>query len=157
MKKLENDIEKRLKDSFENQEFEIEDAWLNDMSEKLDAFNEKPKRRFGFWLFFGALLLGGVSSAYFYNNFTYKKNKTQQDVFESLIESFKMTGGVPKEILFDNMKTVGIHIYEIRQLKSCQITAKVDYLDFKSNQLLQAFPLTSEYVFENIYRSSNSH
>ncbi|KAB1157545.1 hypothetical protein [Flavobacterium luteum] len=56
-----------------------------------------------------------------------------------------------KEIMVDNMKTVGIHIYEIRQLKSCQITAKVDYLDFKSNQLLQAFPLTSEYIFENIY------
>lgn len=56
-----------------------------------------------------------------------------------------------REIMVDYMKTVGIHIYEIRQLKSCQITAKVDYLDFKSNQLLQAFPLTSEYVFENIY------
>ncbi|MFC6877577.1 hypothetical protein ACFQZF_12935 [Flavobacterium myungsuense] len=56
-----------------------------------------------------------------------------------------------KEIMVDNMKTVGIHIYEIRQLKSCKITAKVDYLDFKSKQLLQAFPLASEYVFENIY------
>lgn len=38
--------------------------------------------------------------------FIYKKNRTQQDLFESLIECFKMTGGVPKEILFDNMKTV---------------------------------------------------
>jgi len=87
LKKLENDIEKQLKDSFENQEFEIEDAWLNDMSEKLDAFNEKPKRRFGFWLFFGALLLGGVSSAYFYNNFTSKKNN--EAISEANIETKK--------------------------------------------------------------------
>lgn len=41
-----------------------------------------------------------------YCRFIYKKNRTQQDLFESLIECFKMTGGVPKEILFDNMKTV---------------------------------------------------
>lgn len=85
MKKLENDIEKRLKDSFENQDFEIQDAWLSDMSEKLDAFNEKPKRRFGFWLFFGALLLGGVSSAYFYNNFN--KGKNTETISEAKLET----------------------------------------------------------------------
>ena len=41
-----------------------------------------------------------------YCSFIYKRHKTQQDVFDSLIQSFKVTGGVPKEILFDNMKTV---------------------------------------------------
>ena len=41
-----------------------------------------------------------------YCNFEYRKTKTQQDVFECLIESFKATGGVPDEILFDNMRTV---------------------------------------------------
>jgi hypothetical protein len=56
-----------------------------------------------------------------------------------------------REIMEDNMKTVRIHIYEIRQFKACQVAAKIDYVDFKSNQLLQTFPLASEYVFENIY------
>lgn len=54
-------------------------------------------------------------------------------------------------IMVDNLRNVTVRIHEFRQLKSCQITAKVDYIDFKNNQLLQSFPLTSEFVFENIY------
>lgn len=41
-----------------------------------------------------------------YCHFTYKLFKTRQDVFDCLIASFKATGGVPKEILFDNMASV---------------------------------------------------
>lgn len=62
--------------------------------------------------------------------FTYKKNKTQQDVFESLIESFKMTGGVPKEILFDNMKTVVDITKDGRKINS-KLKAFADDFGFK--------------------------
>ena len=41
-----------------------------------------------------------------YTHFTYKLYKTRQDVFDCLIASFKATGGVPREILFDNMSSV---------------------------------------------------
>ena len=41
-----------------------------------------------------------------YPVFTYKLYKTRQDVFDCLIASFKATGGVPREILFDNMASV---------------------------------------------------
>ena len=41
-----------------------------------------------------------------YCHFTYKNTKTRQDVFDCLIASFKATGGVPTEILFDNMASV---------------------------------------------------
>ncbi len=41
-----------------------------------------------------------------YPVFIYKLYKTRQDVFDCLIASFKATGGVPKEILFDNMSSV---------------------------------------------------
>lgn len=41
-----------------------------------------------------------------YPIFTYKLYKTRRDVFDCLIASFKATGGVPKEILFDNMSPV---------------------------------------------------
>lgn len=41
-----------------------------------------------------------------YPVFTYKLYKTRQDVFDCLITSFKATGGVPREILFDNMSSV---------------------------------------------------
>ena len=56
-----------------------------------------------------------------------------------------------KEVKVDVFKTVQANIYEFRQFKSCQVTAKIDYVDAKTNQLTQSFPLTSEFVFENIY------
>jgi hypothetical protein len=56
-----------------------------------------------------------------------------------------------KVVLVDNMKKVSVQIYEFRQFKSSLVTAKVDYIDFRNNQLLQSFPLSSEFIFENIY------
>lgn len=53
--------------------------------------------------------------------------------------------------MVDNLKTVTARIYEFRQFKSCQITAKVDYINFRNHQLLQSFPLTREFIFKNIY------
>lgn len=41
-----------------------------------------------------------------YCQFVYKQSKTRQDVLDCLIDAFKATGGVPKEILFDNMSSV---------------------------------------------------
>lgn len=55
----------------------------------------------------------------------------------------------------DNFKTIRINIYEFKQLKTVQVTAKVDYIDFKNNQLIDTFPLSSEFIFENIYAKYN--
>lgn len=41
-----------------------------------------------------------------YPIFIYKLSKTRQDVFDCLITCFKEIGGVPREILFDNMASV---------------------------------------------------
>jgi hypothetical protein len=60
-----------------------------------------------------------------------------------------------KPIKVDNFKTIRINIYEYRQLKTCEVTAKIDYIDFKSNQLIETFPISSEFVFENIYATYN--
>jgi len=54
-------------------------------------------------------------------------------------------------IMVDNFKTIKAVIYESRQNKSAQVVAKVDYIDFKTNQLIDTFPLASEFIFENIY------
>jgi hypothetical protein len=59
-----------------------------------------------------------------------------------------------KIVMVDNLRNVTVQIYESRQFKSCQITAKVDYINYKTNQLMQSFPITSEFVFENIYAKS---
>ncbi|MEN9337662.1 MAG: hypothetical protein RLZZ500_2649 [Bacteroidota bacterium] len=54
-------------------------------------------------------------------------------------------------VMVDDMRTVTATVYEFRQFKSVQVTAKIDYIDFKTNQLLDNFPLSSEFVFEHIY------
>jgi hypothetical protein len=54
-------------------------------------------------------------------------------------------------IKVDNLKTVRITIYEFSQFKACQVTAKVDYIDLKTNQLIDTFPLASEFTFTNTY------
>lgn len=56
-----------------------------------------------------------------------------------------------KVVLVDNLKKVSVRIYEIRQFKSSLVTAKVDYIDFRNNQIIQSFPLSSEFIFENTY------
>ncbi len=56
-----------------------------------------------------------------------------------------------KEVYVDNLVSATVKIYEFRQFKSCQIIAKVDYVNLKTNQLIQSFPVTSDYIFENIY------
>ena len=58
-------------------------------------------------------------------------------------------------VMVDKMKTVRATVYEFKQFKACQITAKIDYIDFRTNQLIDAFPLASEYVFEYIYANYN--
>jgi hypothetical protein len=56
-----------------------------------------------------------------------------------------------KPIMIDNMINAFVKINEVRQFKSCQVTAKVDYFNNKTNQSLGSFPITSQFVFENIY------
>ncbi|WP_269223038.1 hypothetical protein [Flavobacterium sp. IMCC34518] len=56
-----------------------------------------------------------------------------------------------KPVMIDNLINARVNIYEVRQFKSCQITAKVDYVDNKTKQPIESFPITSEFVFENIY------
>ena len=65
-----------------------------------------------------------------YCHFEYKKHRTQQDVFDSLIKAFKQTGGVPKEILFDNMRTV-VDIVDNRRRINTKMQAFADDFGFK--------------------------
>ena len=83
----------------------------------------------------------------------FEKEKQIKDGVKNLLDSHGnvVKDSLGKPIKVDNMKTIKISIYEFSQLKSSQVTAKVDYIDFKSNQLLQTFPITSEFVFNYVY------
>lgn len=62
-----------------------------------------------------------------------------------------MKDSLGRDIMIDNIKVVKALINEVRQFKTVQVVAKIDYINLNSNQLLESFPLSSDYVFENIY------
>ncbi|KGO90800.1 hypothetical protein [Flavobacterium suncheonense] len=85
------------------------------------------------------------------------KEKQIKDGTKTLLDA---NGNVVKDSLgnpikVDNFKTIRANVYEFRQFKACNVTAKVDYIDFRTNQLIDTFPLTSEFVFEYIYANYN--
>lgn len=81
------------------------------------------------------------------------KEKQIKDGLKTLLDN---RGKVVKDSLgnaikIDNFKTVKARIYESNQFKACQVTANVDYVNLKTNQLLQSFPINSEFIFQNSY------
>lgn len=85
------------------------------------------------------------------------KEKQVKDGVKTLLDA---NGNVVKDSLghpikVDNFKTIRASIYEFKQFKACQVTAKVDYIDFRNNQLIEAFPISSEFTFEHIYANYN--
>ena len=85
------------------------------------------------------------------------KEKVIKDGLKDLLDKNgkPIKDSLGKTIRVDNLKTIVIRIREFNQFKACQITANVDYIDFKNKQLLQSFPLASESVFQNDYATYN--
>jgi hypothetical protein len=81
------------------------------------------------------------------------KEKEVKDGVKTLLDSRgrPVKDSLGKEIKVDNFRLLRANIYEFRQFKSCKITAKIDYINLRTNELQQSFPVVSEYIFENIY------
>jgi hypothetical protein len=60
-----------------------------------------------------------------------------------------------KPMFVDVMKTITANIYEFTQFKSVQTTAKIEFHDLISKQLINTYPLVSEFVFNYIYANYN--
>ncbi len=87
------------------------------------------------------------------NEKQFDREKVIKDGVKKLLDSRgrEVKDSLGKVIYVDNMKTIRVSIYEFSQIKSAQVTAKVDYSDNKTNQLLQTFPLSSTFVFQNVF------
>lgn len=55
------------------------------------------------------------------------------------------------KIKVDKFKRIRCKFYQFTQFKSSKVTGVVKYIDNRTNQLLQRFPIQSEFVFEHIY------
>jgi hypothetical protein len=81
------------------------------------------------------------------------QEKQIKDGSQNLVDN---NGNVVRDSLGNAVKvdkfiTVKGTAYQFTQFKACQVTAKVDYIDFTTNQLTNTYPLASEFLFEHIY------
>ncbi|HEX9600607.1 MAG TPA: hypothetical protein VF985_03880, partial [Mariniflexile sp.] len=66
----------------------------------------------------------------------------------------KVKDSLGKTIQVDKTITVRCEYYESTQFKSAQVAGNVEYIDVKNKQLVDAFPISSEFVFQHIFATS---
>lgn len=80
----------------------------------------------------------------------------EKDIVDGWEYVLDENGNVEKDSLGNDIKVdkivnVKARVFEIQQLKSTRVLAKVEYYDMQTDALVDAFPIESEFVFENLY------
>jgi hypothetical protein len=85
------------------------------------------------------------------------KEKQIKDGTKPLLDSngVQVKDSEGKPVFVDVMKTISASVYEFTQFKSVQTTAKVEFHDLNTTQLIDTYPLSSEFVFNYIYANYN--
>lgn len=85
------------------------------------------------------------------------KEKQIKDGTKPLLDSngVQVKDSEGKPMVVDVMKTISASVYEFTQFKSVQTTAKVEFHDLNTKQLIDAYPLSSEFIFNYIYANYN--
>ncbi len=86
-----------------------------------------------------------------------EREKLVKDGWEYLLDE---EGNVVKDeegnkVKVDKMVKVRCEYYEFVQFKAANVVGNVQYKNLRTKQLLDAFPIKSEYVFEHIYANFN--
>ena len=81
------------------------------------------------------------------------KQKTIVDgwKFKTDREGHFVTDSLGNKIKIDNIITVKARYFETHQFKSTHVLADLVYTDLRSNQILDVFPIDSEFVFNHVY------
>jgi hypothetical protein len=87
---------------------------------------------------------------------TEKQFIRKKDIIDGWEYVLDTNGNVVKDSLGNDVKqdkiiTAKARFYEFNQFKSTQVIAKVVYHDLKQNQILESFPIDSEFIFNNLY------
>ncbi|UMB61478.1 hypothetical protein MHL31_04550 [Lutibacter sp. A80] len=78
----------------------------------------------------------------------------EKEIFKSkqIIDGWKYEkDSLGKNIKVDVYKTITCTVKEIEQYKTVQVTGIVNYFDLNTKQLIDSYPLTSQFIFENKY------
>jgi hypothetical protein len=81
------------------------------------------------------------------------KERSIKDGYDYVLDEYGnvLKDGNGNDIRSDRYITVRSRVLEFNQIKSVRLDAKVDYLTFQRNELLNSYPLTSEFVFSHSY------
>ena len=81
------------------------------------------------------------------------REKQVKDGYEVLLDENgnAVKDSLGNEIIIDKFRTVRCDFYQFTQFKSAQIGAKVSVTNLQNGQEINAYPLSSEFVFEHIY------
>jgi len=55
------------------------------------------------------------------------------------------------KIQVDKMVNIRCYLYQFTQLKTAKVVGRVKYVDLTSHQLIETYPIESEFIFEHIY------
>ncbi len=148
--KMSNDSEvvipKRLEDELMNIDtYGLNDLWSEYHNEKLKDFNYDYQMELAFRNI----------------NISPEQVRERQLVQEKLVKDgfeyeLDANGNVRKDSLGNDIKVdkfvkVRCQYYEFTQFKSSQVTADVNFTDLNTKQLIESFPISSEFIFEHIY------
>jgi len=81
------------------------------------------------------------------------KEKEIKDGWEYALDN---NGNVLKDSLgndikVDKFKTIRCELYEFTQFKAAKMDGQVRYINLKTQQMIEAFPLSTEFIFEHAY------
>lgn len=81
------------------------------------------------------------------------KEKRVKDGYSYVLDT---NGNVAKDSLgndlkVDKFKTVKCNFHKFEQHKSAQVVGQVSYVDLKTKQQINSYPLSSEFIFEHFY------
>jgi hypothetical protein len=85
-----------------------------------------------------------------------KQISKEKQIIDGFIYALDRNGNQVKDSLgnkikIDKFKTVKADFYQFTQFKAVQVAGNVNFIDLKSNQQLNSYPLASEFIFQHIY------
>ncbi|WP_369791959.1 hypothetical protein [Tenacibaculum sp. 47A_GOM-205m] len=81
------------------------------------------------------------------------KEKRIKDGYKYLLDNNGnyVKDSLGNKIKVDKYKIIRCKLYQFTQFKSSRVSGVVKYIDNRTNQLLEKFPIQSEFVFEHVY------
>lgn len=147
---IKNDTGMMIPGRLENALLDFSTMGLNDKWTVYHS-NRRPDIRYDF-----GIVVNFVQIAISPDQIKEREFKVEREIKDGKKKLVDRNGNVVRDstgaiVMVDNIKTVRATVNEFRQFKACQVTAKIDYINFSDNQLLRTFPLSSEFIFENMY------